>query len=383
MSSAMPFRCGGFGRRGARRGARTRAPTQANTFCVSQEAHDRVTMSETSSRSCASSTVTLYGQHKSGTTWLSLVTLSIARIGCIHQKQGCEEYQALRPDKHGKPINVTVLRVASAQRNPPPTTVLDVQGKLSSTSKHFFPGLVDSRSKITQTITQCLQQNARAWEPRCLERIKQIRVPIPACQRAVTILRNPAAQVISFCTWATSCDNAKRGASSWGKSNASSVSAPLTRSDEREVLKQLPLFSEMTNLRYIVHAQLLPSLQVPSHIIFYDDLMSQPLFEYYRLASFLGLNPQEGDMRRVVMETSADAMRKEEDTYARAGGAGALPRTHELVTDGKSIVQSASVRGWRTRVSKPTLHAADTIMRTMLHPVLWGRWRVDNETRAS
>ena len=130
--------------------------------------------------------------------------------------------------------------------------------------------------------------------------------------------------------------------------------------------------------------QVLPtSRQVPSHLLFYEDLLTNPLHEYYKLAAFIGVNPSLEEMAKVVGATSADAMRGEEQSFnfsaPHAPGA-KKPQTFAMSTNAKqshgyAMVQSASESGWRGRLSADTVTKAEQdIMQPVLHPALWWRW---------
>ena len=323
---------------------------------------------------CRNSSIAFYGEHKSGTTWLSIVATAIAKIGCIKQQErigNCTfERQTLAAVGSSDAMAFDVMKDQAGRR-----TILDIEGKLYTTSKHSLPLINMSRSQVTETAFSCRPARyVPIWEQGCLQRFEVFRMVRPPCpmQRVVAILRNPIACAVSFCTWATSC-SAGRNPYAWGSSNGSNTLDRLTASDEYELAKNLHISATATTVRYVVHAHLLPKWHVPSLLIFYEDMVREPLPEYYRLAAFIGVTPPLHLMKEVVANTSGKAMREEEQAWRHNKSGAERPKMHAF-SNGIDMVQSASADSWRARISPEALTKCEAIVRRYLHPYLQERW---------
>ena len=119
------------------------------------------------------------------------------------------------------------------------------------------------------------------------------------------------------------------------------------------------------SVRYYWH-DFLVRLTNPSLILFYEDLVVNPIDEYYRLASFLDATLEPAVMLGVVKKTSAASLRKKEARHA-------LPGPNRPGRD-TAKVRTATPDAFRTEIPSYILTNATVAMAPFLHPALWMKW---------
>ena len=219
--------------------------------------------------------------------------------------------------------------------------------------KHHLPGakgvamevLVDIKSSYEAFLKHCVKHGIKIWSEACV--LPEYLGPLPDNTRYVLILRDPRAVVVSWAHYA------RKGLTS--KGNAS----------EDYVTKTVPQCAAVTSVRYYWHDELLRRTH-PSLILFYEDLVANPVDEYYRLASFLDVNLEPDVMFGVVDQTSAASMRKDEKHHLLPGP--------NRASSYKAKVRSATPDAFREEVSARAWADATAAMAPLLHPALRMKW---------
>ena len=271
--------------------------------------------------------VELHGQPNSGTTWLEVITDDIVTAGGGQSKKPSRraEYgdELIGPiGKHGLPG-----REGAAH---------EVHGDIQSSYEGFLKRCVDDGIKI--------------WSEACVP--PAYLGPLPDNTRYVLILRDPRAVVVSWAHW-----------SGKGLENGNVTESYFTET--------VPQCAALVSLRYYWHDELLRRTH-PSLILFYEDLVANPVDEYYRLASFLDVNLEPDVMFGVVDQTSAASMRKDEEHHKLPGPNGKLPGPNGKKDHRK--VRSATPDAFREEVSARALADATAAMAPLLHPALRMKW---------
>jgi len=264
--------------------------------------------------------VELHGQPKSGTTWLEVITDDIVTAG------------------GGK---ITSRRAYYGDE------------WIGPKNKHALPGAkgaaeevhVDIESSYKAFLKRCVDDGIKIWSEACVPPATYLG-PLPDNTRYVLILRDPRAVVVSW---------AHYSGKGLTKGNAS----------EDYVTKTVPQCAAVVSLRYYWHDELLRRTH-PSLILFYEDLVANPVDEYYRLASFLDVNLEPDVMFGVVDQTSAASMRKDEEHHL-------LPGPNRPTSD-KAKVRSATPDAFREELSARAWADATAAMAPLLHPALRMKW---------
>ena len=253
--------------------------------------------------------VELHGQPKSGTTWLEVITDDIVTAG-----GGKKEGEHRRFD-YGDEL-------------------------IGPISKHSMPGAkgvakevhVDIKSSYEAFLKHCVKHGIRIWSEACV--LPEYLGPLPNNTRYVLILRDPRAVVVSWVHYS-------------GKGLVKG------KASEDYFSKTVPQCAAVTSVRYYWHDELLRRTH-PSLILFYEDLVANPVDEYYRLASFLDVNLEPDVMFGVVDQTSAASMRKDEKHHL-------LPGPNRASSD-KAKVRSATPDAFREEISARALANATAAM---------------------
>lgn len=265
-------------------------------------------------------TVFAHGQPKSGTSWLGVIIETLV-------KKSCED---------GASANCLRLLVAEKEE----AKFVDretTQEVLLHNVKHSLPGAADDMpsgvritavdSAYNATVASCVDRGLAIWSPGCMPRSK-VRVDVLGANRYVLIVRDPRAVVVS--------------AFHYFKETGF----------EAYCRDKVPKTAALTSLRYYWHAELVATTN-PSLIVFYEDLLDDTVNEYYKIASFLRLQPSLHTMVQVAAETSANTMR------ARSVHASKLRR--------------ASPESFRVDM-RPFLADVTRAMIPLLHPALLSKY---------
>ncbi len=118
--------------------------------------------------------------------------------------------------------------------------------------------------------------------------------------------------------------------------------------------------------RSLISTQVLVRLTNPSLILFYEDLVVNPIDEYYRLASFLMTTLAPAVMLGVVKNTSAASLRAREAQHA-------LPGPNRPGQD-TAKVRTATPDAFRIEIPSHVLSNATVAMAPLLHPALRMKW---------
>ncbi|KAH8047921.1 hypothetical protein JL721_12081 [Aureococcus anophagefferens] len=172
--------------------------------------------------------------------------------------------------------------------------------------------------------------------------------PLPVNARYVLILRDPRAVVVSWAHY-----NERVNLTSQGKAS------------EDYIIETVPKCAALVSLRYYWHDELVRRTH-PSLILFYEDLAANPVDEYYRLASFLGVSLEPDVMLGVIHRTSAASMKKDEQHHR-------LPGPNRPGTP-RAKVRSATPDAFREEVSARAWANATAAMAPLLHPALRMKW---------
>ena len=269
-----------------------------------------------------------HGQPKSGTTWLEVILRTIT-AGAVKKDRSIE----LSADC--EVINVRF--------------------------KHQLPGskwgeLIDPTSSYMKTCQKCVQKGQDIWTEECVQPERSY-FGVPIDERYVLILRDPRAVVVSWAHYRgqlTKNDFASRRSSDY-------------------FVDMVPKVAALTSLRYYWHAELIRRTS-PSLILFYEDLISDTVNEYYRIAAFLGMNPDLNTMLQMVNASSSGSMRRQEQAHQ-------LPGPNNPGRE-NAKVRSASLGGFRDEMSKEALQESTVAMFPMLHPALVAKWLLNNEDAA-
>ena len=218
--------------------------------------------------------------------------------------------------------------------------------------KHSMPGAkgvakevhVDIKSSYEAFLKHCVKHGIKIWSEACV--LPEYLGPLPNNTRYVLILRDPRAVVVS---WA----------------HHSGKGLVKGKASEDYFSKTVPQCAAVTSVRYYWHDELLRRTH-PSLILFYEDLVANPVDEYYRLASFLDVNLEPDVMFGVVDQTSAASMRKDEKHNL-------LPGPNRASSD-KAKVRSATPDAFREEISARALANATAAMAPLLHPALRMKW---------
>ena len=219
-------------------------------------------------------------------------------------------------------------------------------------AKHSLPGHegvamavhVDIKSSYEAFLKHCVKHGIKIWSEACV--LPEYLGPLPDNTRYVLILRDPRAVVVSWVHYS-------------GKGLVKG------KASEDYVTKTVPQLAAVTSVRYYWHDELLRRTH-PSLILFYEDLVANPVDEYYRLASFLDVNLEPDVMFGVVDQTSAASMRKDEEHHL-------LPGPNRASSD-KAKVRSATPDAFREEVSARAWADATAAMAPLLHPALRMKW---------
>lgn len=264
--------------------------------------------------------VELHGQPKSGTTWLEVITDDIVTAG------GGKINSSRRAD-YGDEL-------------------------IGPIGKHSMPGAkgvakevhVDIKSSYEAFLKHCVKHGIKIWSEACV--LPEYLGPLPDNTRYVLILRDPRAVVVSWAHY----------------KNKGLVKGNVT---ESYVTKTVPQCAAIVSLRYYWHDELLRRTH-PSLILFYEDLVANPVDEYYRLASFLDVNLEPDVMFGVVDQTSAASMRKDEKHNL-------LPGPNRANSD-RAKVRSATPDAFREELSARAWANVTAAMAPLLHPALRMKW---------
>lgn len=236
--------------------------------------------------------VELHGQPKSGTTWLEFIVDHL-----------CEE-------SGGSVVSRTALLPAEGEEFDAGST----KHTLPGSQRYFFGTGIQVDETYNMSIAPCVENKVPIWSEAC--------VPYDMYKsrkghRFVLIVRDPRAVVVSWAHY-------------W----------PGISLDDNYFLRQVPRTAALVSLRYYWHTSIVGRSD-PSHTVFNEDLVRDPMSEYYRIASFLRVHIPIEVMQKVVAETSAEAMREVEKDKELPGPS----RSGDMVK-----VRTASIDGFRDEV---------------------------------
>lgn len=212
-----------------------------------------------------------HGQPKSGTSWLGVIIETLV-------KKSCED---------GASANC--LQLLSADKEEARFRDRESTQDVTLHNKHALPGAIDIPSGVrimavdsayNVTVASCVDRGLAVWSPACVPRLQ---VDALGSNRYVLIVRDPRAVVVS--------------AFHYFKETGF----------EAYCRDRVPKTAALTSLRYYWHAELVATTN-PSLIVFYEDLLDDTVNEYYKIASFLRLQPSIHTMVKVATETSAKTM---------------------------------------------------------------------------
>ena len=266
--------------------------------------------------------VETHGQPKSGTTWLEVITDAIVTAG-------------------------------GGKKNKKFRSANFANESLVFNKKHLLPGAEGEAKQVNAVIKtafdaflkRCVDDGINIWSEACVPPASL--GPLPDNARYVLILRDPRAVVVSWAHY-TAAELTSQG-----------------KVSEDYITKTVPPCAALVSLRYYWHAELVGRTH-PSLILFYEDLVANPVDEYYRLASFLGVDLEPEIMLGVVDRTSAASMKKDERHHL-------LPGPNRPGTT-KMKVRSATPDAFREELSAEVWAKATAAMAPLLHPALRMKW---------
>lgn len=267
--------------------------------------------------------VETHGQPKSGTTWLEVITVAIITAG---------GGKANKKTRSANFANETLV----------------------SNEKHRLPGAMSKAKAVHVAIERsfdaflkrCVDDGITIGSEACVP--PAFLGPLPDNARYVLILRDPRAVVVSWAHY-----NERVNLTSQGKAS------------EDYIIETVPKCAALVSLRYYWHDELVRRTH-PSLILFYEDLAANPVDEYYRLASFLGVSLEPDVMLGVIHRTSAASMKKDEQHHR-------LPGPNRPGTP-RAKVRSATPDAFREEVSARAWANATAAMAPLLHPALRMKW---------
>jgi hypothetical protein len=272
--------------------------------------------------------VGIYGQPKSGTTWLEVIVDEM-----IKAAGGSIDYRTRIGTVDTGLIHEHIGLGLPSSESP-------------VTNKHSLPGVKGIAESIAtctpcgyQTVKECVDKGIDIWSEACMKQDEFMHV-LPQQHRYVLILRDPRAVQLSYNHY---------------------VGKPATYNYVELTRKCAALVS----VRYYWH-DVLVRLTNPSLILFYEDLVANPIDEYYRLASFLELFLAPEVMLGVVKNTSAASLRAREAQHA-------LPGPNRPGQDTEKV-RSATPDAFRTEIPPNVLFNATAAMAPLLHPALRMKW---------
>ncbi|KAJ8599448.1 hypothetical protein CTAYLR_008035 [Chrysophaeum taylorii] len=277
-------------------------------------------------------TVYLYGQPKSGTTWVEVIVDTLVAETC---GDNCSDAVVTQGKSRSAAID-------------------EGTEKVEFCCKHYLPGgkkvgkqdfsslLVFADSSLEAVLAPCVKNKWPVWSPRCVPP-NALDVSALGPHRYVLIVRDPRAVAVSAYHFFR-----EKG--------------PIGKYCREAVWK----IAALESLRYYWFEKVRETN--PTLILFYEDLLEDTYAQYYRVATFLRLHPPIDVMRAVVAKTSAAAMKIQEKQKK-------LPGPNRKGAESK--VRSANAEGFRDEISradKTALAAVTRAMRPYLHPALAFRY---------
>ena len=280
----------------------------------------------------ASERVRLFGQPKSGTTWLEVIVKTLAEFSCASGKQeqtGCESFVS-KPNRD--------YSIGSSE-------VVSVNGK------HGLIGGVGLARNPLIDVTGSYEKLGLAkctvmWSSRCLP--MSLFDPRIITGRSILIVRDPRAVVVS------------------GYHYFQQKSETL----QDYFLDRVPKVAALTSVRYWWFDERVRET-IPTLILFYEDLLDDTVNQYYRIASFLRLRPDFEAMCSVVNKTSATSMKEQEHENQ-------IPGPNNWGQE-KAKVRNATSRAFQDEIRAlpdgPNVFINGTrSMASFLHPALQARY---------
>mmetsp|Transcript_6262 Transcript_6262/g.18977 ORF Transcript_6262/g.18977 Transcript_6262/m.18977 type:complete len:243 (+) Transcript_6262:304-1032(+) len=219
------------------------------------------------------------------------------------------------------------------------------------TGKHDLPGgvgvfsktLVDIDGSYRSTVAGCAE--GTIWSPACVPPASLDHKALEQVTRYMLIVRDPRAVTVSGYHY-----------------------FDVQKDLDEYCVDKVPKVAGLTSLRYYWFDYLLRETE-PTLILFYEDILEDPLNSIVRIASFLRLSPTINELASVIERTSSESMKAQEAD-------GKLPGPNR--SGSRAKVRSATTDGFRSEMSKAALRTSTRGMFPHLHPALLARYLYNN-----
>ncbi|KAJ8605352.1 hypothetical protein CTAYLR_002334 [Chrysophaeum taylorii] len=278
----------------------------------------------------AAETVRVFGQPKSGTTWCEVITETIVAETLNRNMSRSRETRQ---------VNYNDVRVEFQ----PEGSKHGLPGGHKVGSRPFDDKIISVERYYDKLLRPCIESRFPIWSSDC---VPEAAMGALGPHRYVLIVRDPRSVAVSSYHY---FDDLRER---WKLGDY--------------CLDATPKIAALTSLRYYWHDELVRKTN-PSLVLFYEDVLNDPVNQIYRIATFLRLHPDMSTMLRVVDATSASAMRRDEARLTLPG------RNRPGKESAK--VRTASADAFRTELADPQL--VDNITRAMapfLHPALRAKY---------